>query len=79
MDIHSASQAVVTLVQLEEYGADQDLCRRVVDWMINNMQSKNGKFYYQKGKYLTNRIPYMRWGQAWAFHALAAYLAAHGQ
>lgn len=26
--------------------------------------------------FLTNRIPYMRWSQAWAFHALTGYLLA---
>jgi len=25
-------------------------------------------------RYLTNKIPYMRWGQAWAFHALTEYV-----
>ena len=33
----------------------------------------HGYFYFQKTGRLTNRIPYMRWGQAWAWHALTAY------
>jgi len=29
---------------------------------------------YRKGRFHTNKICYMRWSQAWAFHALTSYL-----
>jgi len=45
--------------------------------MIVNMQAPEGFFYFQKHRWYTNRIPYMRWGQAWAFHALTEYLLHH--
>ena len=32
-------------------------------------------FYYQKTRWYTNRIDYMRWSQAWMFYALARYHA----
>jgi len=74
-DIHSACQAIITLIQLKEYGSDIELCKRVYDWMIKNMwDEKKGYFYYQKGKFFTNKIPYLRWSQAWAFCALSIYL-----
>jgi hypothetical protein len=76
-DIHSAAQAVITLTQLKAYGADQELCHRVLSWMINTMQDHKGYFYYQKAKHLTNKIPYIRWSQAWASHALATYLVSN--
>jgi len=38
------------------------------------MQERSGYFYFRKNRFITNRIPYLRWGQAWAFHALTAYL-----
>jgi hypothetical protein len=38
------------------------------------MQDKEGYFYYQKRKYFTNKISYMRWTQAWMFFALTIYL-----
>jgi len=76
-DIHSASQAIVTLLQLKNYGADQVLCGKVIKWMIRNMQDKKGYFYYQKRRLFTNKIPYMRWSQAWAFHALTSYLVSN--
>jgi len=79
IDIHSAAQAIITLVHLKEFGADQKLCKRIVYWMIENMQDEKGYFYYQKGKYMTNKVPYMRWSQAWAFRALATYLVTNAQ
>lgn len=74
LDIHSAAQAILTFLALKDVGADQSLCRKVLNWMIDNMQDKAGYFYYQKTRHLTNRIPYMRWSQAWAFLALSTYL-----
>ncbi len=38
------------------------------------MQSPEGYFYYQKRKYLTNKISYMRWSQAWIFYGLTYYI-----
>ena len=74
LDIHSACQAIITLIRLKDYGADMDLCHKVVQWMIKNMwDEKKGYFYYQKGRFLTNKIPYIRWSQAWAFYALTFY------
>jgi hypothetical protein len=76
LDIHSAGQAVVTLLRLGNGGAETDLCRKIVGWMIEHMQSRQGYFYYQKNRFYTNTIPYMRWGQAWAFRALSEYVSA---
>lgn len=70
LDIHSAAQAIVTLIQLKDYGADVNLCHKVVNWMITNMWDKQSYFYYQKHKFFTNKIPYIRWSQAWTFYAL---------
>ena len=46
----------------------------VIRWMLDNMLSPKGYFYFRKTKHFTNKIPYMRWSQAWAFHALTEYL-----
>lgn len=73
-DIHSAAQAVVTLVRLRGFGADPNLSSRVLSWMINRMQHRSGFFYYRRTKWTVNRIPYMRWGQAWAMRALTCFL-----
>lgn len=75
IDIHSFAQAIVTLTLLA--AVDQE-CRRVADavlrWVLNNMQSPSGYFYFRKGRWVDNRIPYIRWAQAWMFHALTTLL-----
>jgi len=74
IDIHSPAQAICFFSREgKEY---HDLTDRVVNWMLQNMYSGRGSFYFRKGRFLTNRIPYMRWSQAWAFHALTEYLLA---
>lgn len=74
IDIHSPAQAVVFFSGMgEEYA---DLTKRILRWMMQNMQGPTGAFYFQKHRHYTNRLPYMRWGQAWAFNALTEYLFA---
>jgi len=55
----------------EEY---RNLAETVMNWTIDNLRDRTGYFYYRKGKFLRNKIPYIRWSQAWAFHALTEYL-----
>jgi len=74
IDIHSPAQAICFFSREgREY---KDLTERIVNWMLQNMYSGKGFFYFRKGKFLTNHIPYMRWSQAWALHALTEYLLA---
>ena len=47
---------------------------KVLDWAIENMRSEIGYFYFQKGKFFTLKITYIRWAQAWMFYALSEYL-----
>jgi len=71
IDIHSPAQAVVFFSRLGD--SYRDLSERVVQWMINNLQDRQGFFYFQKKRLYTNKIPYIRWAQAWAFHALTEF------
>jgi len=72
IDIHSAAQAVVFFSWMG--GKYRDLAEKVMAWTIENLRDRAGFFYYRKGKLLRNKIPYIRWSQAWAFHALTEYL-----
>lgn len=75
VDIHSAAQLTITLIKLnklEEYG---NLFEQIMNWTIDNMQSPKGYFYFQKTKIYTNKIPYLRWSQAWMYYALSLYIA----
>ncbi len=70
-DIHSYAQAVVLLSR--EASRHNGLRDRVLRRMIESFQDPRGYFYFQK-RTLMVRIPYMRWSQAWAFHALSEVL-----
>jgi len=71
IDIHSPAEAVAFFSEEgDDFGT---LADRVLDWMLNNMRDKQGYFYFRKSRFFTNRIPYMRWGQAWAFRALTTW------
>ena len=74
IDVHSF-QALVTLSRLRVIRDNSDRLRRIASWMVEHMQAPAGHFYFQKGKYGTNRISYLRWNQAWAFHGLTTYQA----
>lgn len=74
IDIHAPAQLIVTLYRLGELENNQKLVARVLNWTIKKMQSPKGYFYYQKRKYLSSKVPYMRWAQAWMFYSLSFYL-----
>ncbi|WP_157040028.1 hypothetical protein [Pelobacter propionicus] len=72
IDIHCSAQGIVTLLKLMPYNTNSiELAGKIADWAINNMQDNSGYFYYQKTRFYTNSIPYMRWSQAWMFYALS--------
>jgi hypothetical protein len=74
VDIHAPAQLVVTLSKLGVINQHQDMVKRVLAWTINNMQSKEGFFYYQLKKVFTSKVPYIRWAQAWMFYSLTYFL-----
>jgi hypothetical protein len=76
IDIHAAAEAVSFFA--DEGPEFAPLADRVLRWTLDNLADAGGFFYYRKGPRRTNRIPYMRWGQAWMFRALAAYAAKEG-
>lgn len=72
IDIHSCSQSLLVLSDLSGRDRDgQELAHKVLLWTEANMQSPDGFFYYQRHRWWVNRVPYIRWGQAWMFRALA--------
>tara|TARA_Y100000385_G_scaffold118453_1_gene123305 strand:+ start:10900 stop:12060 length:1161 start_codon:yes stop_codon:yes gene_type:complete len=73
VDIHSPAQLIVTLSKLREFDKYNELINRVLNWTVQNMQSKEGFFYYQKRKRLASKISYIRWAQAWMFYAYSYY------
>ena len=72
IDIHAPAEAIAFFSG--EGQAYHELTDRVLEWTLANMQDAKGYFYFRKGPRMTNKIPYMRWTQAWIFHALTEYM-----
>lgn len=71
IDIHAPAQAICFFAR--EGTRYRELTNRILRWMLEHLYSGKGFFYFRRGRFFTNRIPYMRWSQAWAFHALTEY------
>ncbi len=79
IDIHACSQAILHFSAFSSIDlAALDKAEKVFHWTAANMTAADGSFYYQRHRFWTNRTPYMRWGQAWMFRALARLLTANG-
>ena len=77
VDIHSVAQSIVTLLALKDLDESNiGLALSVYNWAITNMWDERGYFYYQVTPIYKNRIPYMRWSQAWMLLALSSLLEA---
>ena len=75
VDIHNQAQGIITFLQTSFLNNKYEkMAINVLDWTINNMYDEKGYFYYKKYKYFTNKIPYIRWGQAWMFLAMTETL-----
>jgi uncharacterized protein YyaL (SSP411 family) len=70
MDIHGAAQGIITFTR-SPFPNDFNFAKKIGDWAIKNMYDNQGFFYYQKRKYFTNKINYIRWNQAWMCYALS--------
>jgi hypothetical protein len=78
IDIHCSAQGIVTQLKLITYSKiGIESAEKIAEWAIDNMQDQSGYFYYQKTRFYTNRIPYMRWSQAWMFYALSMLTSAY--
>ena len=74
VDAHAAAQAVITFVETQDVMPEASLkATRAVEWAIREMQDPAGYFYFQRQRFYTIKIPYMRWAQAWMLYALSLY------
>lgn len=74
IDIHCPAQLFVTLNKLGHYSEYVPLAKKVMQWSISNMQDEKGYFYYQLKEGVSSKISYMRWSNAFMFHAMSCYL-----
>lgn len=73
IDTHAIAHGIITLA---EFANDDPeglaIAESVVEWVDRNMRSPSGYYYFQKKRWGTSRIPYIRWTQAWMLLALAS-------
>jgi len=67
VDIHNQAQGIITFAMLQRHDNSYlNFARKIMDYTIKYMQnSEEGYYYYKKHSRYTNKIPYMRWSQAW--------------
>jgi hypothetical protein len=74
IDMHSFAQAVLTMLKVGGTPEDQELCDKVIKRAIDLMYlPQKRRFIYQKTRWMTNKINYIRWTQTWAYYVLAFY------
>lgn len=79
INIHSCAEAILcnTLLQ-NDFPEGQEYLKNTTEWIIKNMQTKEGWFIYCIENIIGLRwkvkIPYIRWGQAWMLNALSSAL-----
>lgn len=74
-DAHAAATAIATLCDLSELDEDAlPLARKIASWTIEHLRDPGGFFYYQRRRFYTVRIPFMRWSEAWMLYGLGRLL-----
>lgn len=76
VDSQCASQAIDTLAYFSEYDESSlELALKVANWWIDNMQDKNGYFYYRQYPIgIKAKTPMLHWAQATTYKALTLLL-----
>jgi len=77
LDMHSVSQAVLTLIKVGKTANDLAFASKVIDRAIASAYLiKQQRFIYQKNKYFSNKMDYVRWTQAWVYYSFTFYCRA---
>jgi len=80
IDIHSVAQSIITLLAFKDLdNASVNLALSVYQWGMTHMWNDHGYFYYQINPLYKNKIPYMRWSQAWMLLSLSTLLEEYSQ
>lgn len=76
IDSQCAAQSVETLAEFADLDARYlTLAGRVAEWTIDNMQARDGHFYYRAYPVLKAKAPMLHWAQATMYKAWALLLA----
>jgi hypothetical protein len=76
VDSQCASQAIETLANFSDNDSESmPLCTKVATWWIDNMQDKDGHFYFRLYKSgIKDKTPMLHWAQATTYKALSQAL-----
>lgn len=76
IDIQCAAQAIDTLAFFADRDSESlELAAKVARWTIENMQARDGHFYYRDLGWKKIKTPMLHWGQGTMFKALAQLLS----
>jgi rhamnogalacturonyl hydrolase YesR len=78
VNIHACAEAILCQsILAPDFPEAQVYLQKCVPWIVNTMQHPDGWFIYMIRKLgwlrWKQKIPYIRWGQAWMLRALAQY------
>jgi polysaccharide biosynthesis protein VpsJ len=75
LDMHSVTQAILTLLKVGKSDDCMNLACKSLVWSINNMYMPDkDRFAYQLYKNYKNEVDYIRWTRAWVYYAFSFYL-----
>jgi hypothetical protein len=72
IDCTAGAQSLLTLTRFGKV----ERAGHIAEWMITNMQSAKGYFYFRKFRGYSIRTSFMRWSNAWMFLGLTEVWAA---
>jgi polysaccharide biosynthesis protein VpsJ len=76
VESHALAQGILTLLEFaREWDEGVAEASRLGWWALAHLRRGDGSFMWWKGRMRVNRIPYMRWVQAWVFRALSELAA----
>jgi len=80
IDSQCASQAIETLANFSDYDESSlELGLRVAKWTIENMQDRDGHFYFMRYPLMALKMPMIHWAQATTYKALSLLLLKMGK
>lgn len=75
VDSQCIAQSIDTLALFSDNDKEAlDLCFKVTNWAIDNMQDKDGHFYYRALPNMKIKTPMLHWAQATMYKALSLLL-----
>lgn len=74
IDIHNQAQGIISLSRINKDSYSNKL-NSILEYTVKEFfDNEKGYFYYQKNRFYTIKIPFIRWGEGWMFFALTEYM-----